>query len=104
VAPAGETVRGRARPYRRAGARDRAAAALRAEAQRDLAARLGVPRGAGRAAVVDAVAAHAAHAGWSPPVVGAVLAGPPPPDDAALVALAAELDRLRAAVRDDRGG
>ncbi|WP_345425240.1 DUF4350 domain-containing protein, partial [Actinomycetospora chlora] len=35
VVPAGETVRGRARLYGRAGARDRAAAALRADAGRD---------------------------------------------------------------------
>ncbi|WP_345343116.1 DUF4350 domain-containing protein, partial [Actinomycetospora succinea] len=41
VVPAGETVRGRARLYRRAGARDRAAAALRGGAHPELAARLG---------------------------------------------------------------
>jgi hypothetical protein len=96
VVPAGETVRGRARLYRRAGARDRAAAALRADAGRDLAARLGVPRGAGVGAVVDAASART---GWATPAVGTLLAGPPPPDDAALVALAADLDRLREAVR-----
>lgn len=97
VVPAGETVRGRARLYRRAGARDRAAAALRADAVRDLAARLGVPRGGGTAAVVDAVAARTRR-----PVaeVGALLEGPVPPDDPALVALAGDLDGLRRAVRD----
>ena len=100
VVPAGETVRGRARLYRRAGARDRAAAALRADARRDLAGRLGVPRGTGDGAVVDAAAART---GWPPGAVGALLAGPPPPDDPSLVMLAGELDRLRAAVRDASG-
>jgi hypothetical protein len=96
VVPAGETVRGRARLYRRAGARDRAAAALRADAGRELASRLGVPRGAGIGPLVDAAAART---GWPAAAVGALLAGPPPPDDPALVALAGDLDRLRAAVR-----
>lgn len=97
VVPAGETVRGRARLYRRAGARDRAAAALRADAVRDLAGRLGVPRSGGTGAVVDAVAARTGR-----PVaeVGALLDGPVPPDDPALVALAGDLDGLRRAVRD----
>ncbi|MDD7937440.1 DUF4350 domain-containing protein [Actinomycetospora lutea] len=97
VVPAGETVRGRARLYRRAGARDRAAAALRAEAVRELAARLGVPRGGGTAAVVDAVTART---GRPPADVAALLEGPVPPDDPALVALAGDLDGLRRAVRD----
>ena len=100
VVPAGETVRGRARLYRRAGARDRAAAALRADAARDLATRLGVPRAAGAEAVADAAAART---GWPVAEVAAVVAGPPPPDDPALVALAGELDRLRAAVRTASG-
>ena len=100
VVPAGETVRGRARLYRRAGARDRAAAALRADARRDLALRLGVPRGAGADAVVDAAAART---GWPVAAVGALLAGPSPPDDPSLVALAGEIDRLRAAVREASG-
>ncbi|MFC5141691.1 DUF4350 domain-containing protein [Actinomycetospora rhizophila] len=97
VVPAGETVRGRARLYRRAGARDRAAASLRAEAVRELAARLGVPRSGGTAAVVDAVVARTGR-----PVaeVGALLDGPVPPGDPALVALAGDLDGLRRAVRD----
>ncbi|MDD7964618.1 DUF4350 domain-containing protein [Actinomycetospora lemnae] len=100
VVPAGETVRGRARLYRRAGARDRAAAALRGDAVRDLAARLGVPRGAGTRAVVDAVAARTGR-----PVgeVGAVLDGPVPADDPALVTLAGDLDALRRGVRDATG-
>ncbi|MEJ2859588.1 DUF4350 domain-containing protein [Actinomycetospora flava] len=97
VVPAGETVRGRARLYRRAGARDRAAAALRSDAVRELAARLGVPRSGGTAAVVDAVAART---GRSTTDVGALLDGPAPADDPALVALAADLDGLRRAVRD----
>ncbi|MEJ2887491.1 DUF4350 domain-containing protein [Actinomycetospora aeridis] len=98
VVPAGETVRGRARLYRRAGARDRAAAALRADAVRDLAARLGVPRGSGTGAVVDAVAGRT---GRAPHDVGTLLDGPVPADDPALVALAGDLDALRRAVRGD---
>ncbi|MHC1557587.1 DUF4350 domain-containing protein [Actinomycetospora sp. C-140] len=101
VVPAGETVRGRARLYRRAGARDRAAEALRSDVRRDLAARLGVPRGANVASLVDAAAGRT---GWPPADVGALLAGPPPPDDSSLVALAGELDRLREAVREAPGG
>ncbi|PVZ11681.1 DUF4350 domain-containing protein [Actinomycetospora cinnamomea] len=100
VVPAGETVRGRARLYRRAGARDRAAAALRDDATRDLATRLGVPRGAGAPAVADAAAART---GWPAARVADVLDGPPPADDAGLVALADELDRLRATVREASG-
>lgn len=91
VVPAGETVRGRARLYRRAGARDRAAAALRAEALRDLTARLGLPRAAPVPAVAEAVGARIRR---HPGEVAALLGGPAPPDDPALVALAAELDRL----------
>lgn len=91
VVPAGETVRGRARLYRRAGARDRAAAALRTEARRDLTGRLGLPRGAPVPALADAVAART---GRRPQDVAALLGGPPPGDDRALVALAGELDRV----------
>ncbi len=91
VVPAGETVRGRARLYRRAGARDRAAAALRTEARRDLTGRLGLPRTAPVPAIADAVAART---GRHPGEVAALLAGPPPGDDPGLVALAAELDRM----------
>jgi hypothetical protein len=50
--------------------------------------------------VVDAAAART---GWPVAAVGALLAGPPPPDDPSLVALAGEIDRLRAAVREASG-
>jgi hypothetical protein len=98
VVRAAESVEGRARLYRRAQARDRAADALRAGARSRLIPRLGLGRGAGGepapAAVVDAV-------GWrtrrSDAEVHAALYGPPPPDDATLVNLADSLDSI---VRD----
>ena len=85
VVRADETVRGRARLYRRAGARDRAAAVLRADARRDLAGRLGVPAEVGVPADVGALADAD---------VADLLAGRAPADDHALVALAAAVDLL----------
>ena len=101
VVPAGETVRGRARLYRRAGARDRAAAALRADARRDLAGRLGVPRGCrgrrrrrrGRRRAPGGLPGR-----WAPSSPDR-----PRPTTPRWSALAGELDRLRAAVRDASG-
>lgn len=98
VVPAGETVRGRARLYRRTGARARAAAVLRGRARRDLAARLGLPPTAPAAAVAAAVVERAPRAGPSAAQVHDLLDGPEPPDDTALVALADGLDQVTAAV------
>ena len=89
--PAVETVRGRGRLYRRAGARDRAAGILRAAARDRLAPLLGLPRGAPPAAVVGAVAARARR---PQDEVGGLLYGAAPADDAALVRLATTLDAL----------
>jgi hypothetical protein len=91
VVRAAEVVEGHGRLYRRAGARDRAAAALRAGTVRRLAHRLGLPRGAGAHDVV-AVRPDADPAG-----VLDLLAGPAPADDAQLLALAARLADLEAA-------
>lgn len=91
IVRADETVRGRARLYRRAGARGRAAEALRADARRDLASRLGVPLAAPPAVLVDAVAARADR---PPATVADLLVGPDPGDDRALVELASALDLL----------
>ena len=91
VVRAAETQEGRARLYRQAGARDRAAGTLRTAALRRLAARLDVPAQADPARVADLVAASTGRSG---PQVRAVLLGPVPGDDAALVRLAADLDDL----------
>jgi hypothetical protein len=98
VVRAAETVEGRARLYRRAQARDRAAEALRSGARARLVPRLGLGREAGGDpdphAVVDAVAELT---GRPDAQVDAALYGPPPTQDNALVALADELDSI---VRD----
>lgn len=89
VVHAAETTEGRARLYRRAGAADHAAEALRAAARHRIAAHAGLAADAGPEAVVAAASrardAHEAY--W-------LLYGPAPSDDGALVRLAAELDRL----------
>jgi len=96
VVRAAETVEGRARLYRRAGARDRAAAALRSAALDRLVPRLGLPRDADPHAVVDAAARRA---GRPAAAVHPLLYGAAPPDDAALVRLADALDTLEREVR-----
>ncbi|MFC8922734.1 DUF4350 domain-containing protein [Cellulosimicrobium sp. NPDC057127] len=95
VVRASETTRGRGRLYRRAGSRGHAAAGLRASTADRLAARLGLPRSADAASLVDAVARatdrptdHVAH----------LLYGPPPSDDAALLELARHLDQIESEV------
>jgi hypothetical protein len=91
VVRAAETEEGRARLYRQAGARGRAAATLRTAALRRLASRLAVPSGA----TPEQVAAVAAETLGRPgPEVHDVLLGPSPADDGALVALADELDTI----------
>ncbi len=90
-----ETAEGTARLYRRAGSRARAAALLRTEASRRLAARVGARRGS-TAADIAALAASAADR--DPVATAAILDGPPPATDAELVRLADELDALVAAV------
>jgi hypothetical protein len=96
VVRAAETVEGRARLYRRAGARDKAAAALRAGALRRLIPLMGLPRSAEPPAVVDGVAARTRR---TAPDLAALLYGAAPADDAALVRLAGELDALEREIR-----
>ena len=96
VVRATETVEGRARLYRRAGARDKAAGSLRTGAVRRLVPLLGLPRRSDPHAVVDAVAARTRR---TVPEVGALLYGAAPADDAALVRLANELDALDREIR-----
>jgi hypothetical protein len=95
VVRSAETQEGRARLYRQAGARDRAAATLRTAGARRLAARFDVPAAADPATVVDLAARAAGRpATW----VHDTLLGPAPRDDAALVRLADRLDDLEQAV------
>ena len=84
-----ETSQGRARLYRQAGARDRAAATLRTAMLRRLAGRLGV---AGSAPPEDVVRLAAAATGRHEPELHEIMRGGAPADDAALVRLAAALD------------
>ncbi|MCZ7431507.1 DUF4350 domain-containing protein [Streptomyces sp. WMMC1477] len=90
--PAAEATEGRARLYRQADARDRAADALRAATRLRLAPFLGIAPGQAHSpdTVVPAVARHTGEhtAGHT------LLFGPPPRDDAALVRLADDLDHL----------
>ncbi|MFR9673922.1 DUF4350 domain-containing protein [Streptomyces sp. TR02-1] len=89
---AAETTEGRARLYRQAGARDRAAAALRAATRRRLAPRVGVD--AGRSDTAEALLPALTDRTDGEQDPRALLFGPPPADDSALVRLAADLDAL----------
>ncbi|MFB9464089.1 DUF4350 domain-containing protein [Streptomyces cinereospinus] len=95
---ASETVEGRARLYRAAGARDRAAAALRSTTRSRLAPLAGVPLAQAHTPekLLPALSSHLHGDGRS---LHALLFGPPPHDDAALIALADQLDALEREVR-----
>ncbi|MDN3028721.1 DUF4350 domain-containing protein [Streptomyces sp. S.PB5] len=95
---ASETVEGRARLYRKANARDRAAAALRSTTRTRLAPLVGVPVAQAHApeALLPALSAHLHSDGQTLPTL---LFGPPPRDDAALISLADQLDALEREVR-----
>jgi hypothetical protein len=96
VVRAAEATEGRARLYRRGGARGRAAELLRAATRARLGPLVGAHTGAGRDELVPLVAART---GWSGPDVADLLYGSAPPDDAALVRLADALDTLERTVR-----
>ncbi|MET9519244.1 DUF4350 domain-containing protein [Streptomyces sp. NPDC002994] len=95
---ASETTEGRARLYRRADARDRAASALRSATRTRLAPLLGVPASRAHAsdALIPAVSAHLPTTGRDLP---ALLFGTAPSNDAGLIRLADELDALEREVR-----
>ncbi|MDT0615975.1 DUF4350 domain-containing protein [Streptomyces lancefieldiae] len=95
---ASETVEGRARLYRKANARDRAAAALRSATRTRLSPLVGVPVAQAHTpeTLLPALAAHLHGDGQS---LHTLLFGPPPSDDAALIALADQLDALEREVR-----
>jgi hypothetical protein len=95
---ASETAEGRARLYRKANARDRAAAALRSTTRTRLAPLVGVPVSQAHApeTLLPALSAHLTGEGQH---LHALLFGPPPGDDAALIALTDQLDALEREVR-----
>jgi hypothetical protein len=91
-----EAVEGRARLYRRAGAREHAADVLRRAATARMAPLLGLPDPPDRAGLTAAIAERT---GRQAAGVDAALYGPAPSDDAALIALADTLDDIEAEVR-----
>lgn len=95
---ASETAEGRARLYRKANARDRAATALRSTTRTRLAPLVGVPPAQAHApeALLPALSAHLDGDGQA---LHQLLFGLPPHDDAALVSLADQLDALAREVR-----
>ncbi|MFJ9042003.1 DUF4350 domain-containing protein [Streptomyces sp. NPDC102347] len=95
---ASKTAEGRARLYRKADARDRAALALRSATRTRLAPLVGVPGTQAHTpeVLLPALSARLQGDGQSPHTV---LFGPPPGDDAALVRLADQLDALERQVR-----
>jgi hypothetical protein len=96
VVRAAEAAEGRARLYRKAGARGRAAQNLRAATLGRLVPLLGQGRTADPVSVTAAVAVRTARPAAE---VSALLYGAAPADDAALVRLANELDALERMVR-----
>ena len=98
VVRASEATEGLARLYRRAGARHRAATALRDAAVRSIAPRFGLASvGADPRAVTAAVARHTGRPSHE---IGELLYGEAPDDDDALVNLADDLDTLAAQLRE----
>ncbi|MCS0602596.1 DUF4350 domain-containing protein [Streptomyces sp. LP11] len=95
---ASETTEGRARLYRKAAARDRAAASLRSATRTRLAPLVGVPVAQAHApeTLLPALSAHLAGDGQR---LHPLLFGRPPGDDAALIALTDQLDALEREVR-----
>ncbi|WTB90458.1 DUF4350 domain-containing protein [Streptomyces cellulosae] len=95
---ASETVEGRARLYRKADARDRAALSLRSATRIRLAPLVGVPGTQAHSPEALLPALSARLDGDGPPL-RTLLFGPPPGDDAALIRLADQLDALERQVR-----
>ncbi|MEU5742332.1 DUF4350 domain-containing protein [Streptomyces tendae] len=98
---ASETVEGRARLYRKANARDRAATALRSATRTRLAPLAGVPATQAHTpeSLLPALSAHLHGEPGDGQTLHTLLFGPPPGDDAALIALADQLDALEREVR-----
>ncbi|MGY0018103.1 DUF4350 domain-containing protein [Streptomyces sp. YJ-C3] len=95
---ASETVEGRARLYRKANARDRAATALRISTRTKLAPLIGVPPSQAHTPETF-LPALARQLPTPTQDLHTLLFGPPPTTDAALIALADHLDALEREVR-----
>ncbi|WP_329011621.1 DUF4350 domain-containing protein [Streptomyces sp. NBC_01601] len=96
---ASETTEGRARLYRRADARDRASAALRATTRTRLAPLAGIPAAQAHTAEALLPALSARLPDHGEQALHSLLFGVPPRDDAALIALTDRLDALEREVR-----
>ncbi|MGP3772517.1 DUF4350 domain-containing protein [Streptomyces sp. SDT5-1] len=96
---ASETVEGRARLYRKANARDRAATALRISTRTRLAPLIGIPVSQAHSPE-DFLPALARQLPTPDRDPRTLLFGPPPATDAALIALADHLDALESEVRN----
>ncbi|MCT7357032.1 DUF4350 domain-containing protein [Streptomyces sp. 15-116A] len=96
---ASETVEGRARLYRKANARDRAAAALRSTTRTRLAPLVGIPVTQAHTPEALLPALSARLQGDGQQSLHTLLFGPPPGDDASLIHLADRLDALESEVR-----
>ena len=98
VVRAAEAVEGRSRLYRAAGARDRAADALRSAALDRAVGRLSLGGGATRGGLVEAAAARTGRPGAE---LDTLLYGPAPGDDPALVRLADDLRTFTAQLDEE---
>ncbi|MGC4999118.1 MULTISPECIES: DUF4350 domain-containing protein [unclassified Streptomyces] len=96
---ASETTEGRARLYRKADARDRASAALRATTRTRLAPLAGIPAAQAHTAEALLPALSARLPDHGEQALHSLLFGVPPRDDAALIALTDRLDALEREVR-----
>ncbi|MEW2167666.1 DUF4350 domain-containing protein [Streptomyces sp. NPDC007084] len=96
---ASETVEGRARLYRKANARDRAADALRSATRTRLAPLVGIPPAQAHTPETLLPALSARLDGDAQAALRPLLFGAPPHDDAALISLADQLDALAREVR-----
>jgi hypothetical protein len=102
IVRAAETQEGRARLYRQASARGRAAATLRTAALRRLAGRLAAPAGTTPAQLVTLVAEATGRDPSGETQLHAVLLGPAPASDAELIQLADDLDTVERELSRDR--
>ena len=102
VVRAAETQEGRARLYRQASARGRAAATLRTTSLRRLATRLAAPSGTTPDQLVTLVAATTGRDPAGEAALRTLLLGPAPESDRALIQLADDLDTVEREIIRDR--
>lgn len=102
VVRAAETQEGRARLYRQASARGRAAATLRTTSLRRLATRLAAPSGTTPDQLVTLVATTTGRDPAGEAALRTLLLGPAPESDSALIQLADDLDTVEREIIRDR--